>query len=333
MTAGKISIAGATVALAIAATPASAYEFGYSGYASLPGITVGAATAGTPPPGVYMFNQVGVTVGSITGPGAPNINGSATPVHVSGGASGVLWVPGWTFLGATYNALVVQPWFAVDIGNPVDAHPVGIHNTYIVPAELSWKLGDSGFFVKAGFGFYAPNGAISGANGLGGIGNPWWTFQPELAVSYLKDGWNFTAYLSREFNTANTTTGYRTGDIMHAEFTATKTIDRWTVGPVAFYVGQVSDDKSSAFYQGAINSNRYDQWAVGGLVGYNFGPATVTVWALDRVSATARGGTAGPPGVDTATVSKGYTVYAQLSFRLWAPDENAGPPRLPFLHK
>ncbi|UFX46471.1 MULTISPECIES: SphA family protein [Bradyrhizobium] len=330
MRTGKIGIAVAGI---MAATPVSAYEFGYSGYASLPGVTVGGATAGAPPPGVYMFNQVGVTVGSIVGPGAPNINGSATPVHVSGAATGLLWVPGWTFLGATYDAVVVQPWFAVDVGNPVDAHPVGFHNTYFVPAELSWKLGDSGFFVKTGFGFYAPNGNISGANGLGGIGNPWWTFQPEFIVSYLKDGWNFTANVSREFNTKNSITDYRTGDIMHAEFTATKTIERWTVGGVAFYVGQVTNDTSSAFYKGAINSNKYDVWAVGGLVGYDFGPANFTVWALDRVSAVTSGGTAGPPGVDTAAISKGYTVYAQLSFRLWAPEESAVPTHLPLIRK
>jgi hypothetical protein len=38
---------------------------------------------------------------------------------------------------------------------------------------------------------------------------------------------------------------------------------------VAYYVGQVSDDTSSAFYQGAINVNRYNIWAAGAELGYN----------------------------------------------------------------
>ena len=46
-----------------------------------------------------------------------------------------------------------------------------------------------------------------------------------------------------EFNTANTVTHYTSGDIFHADFTATKTIGKWTIGPVAYYVGQVTDDK------------------------------------------------------------------------------------------
>ena len=30
----------------------------------------------------------------------------------------------------------------------------GMFNTYIVPVELSWKLGTSGFAVKTGLGIY-----------------------------------------------------------------------------------------------------------------------------------------------------------------------------------
>ncbi|MFW2003660.1 hypothetical protein, partial [Acinetobacter ursingii] len=85
-------------------------------------------------------------------------------------------VPGWTFLGATYNAVIVQPFIMADVGAPVNAQQAGMHNTYIVPVELSWKLGDSGFFIKTGLGIYTPNGSISGPAGLNNVGNPWWTF-------------------------------------------------------------------------------------------------------------------------------------------------------------
>ncbi len=64
--------------------------------------------------------------------------------------------------------------------------------------------------------------------------------------SYLKDGWNLTTALYEEFHTRNTISQYTSGDIFHADFTATKKIGKWTFGPVAYYYGQVSNDSCSA---------------------------------------------------------------------------------------
>ncbi|MGY4307703.1 hypothetical protein ACVIJ6_004946 [Bradyrhizobium sp. USDA 4369] len=326
-------IAGAMACgwMAATATPALAFEFGSVGWAQKPGLTLGGGTAGAPPPGLYSFNQVFTYQSGIVGSGAPNAGGGATPSRAAGEASGLLWVPGWTIFGATYDAVVVQPWVMADVGSPINVTPAGMINTYIVPAELSWKLGDSGFFVKTGLGIYAPTGTIKGVTGLDSVGVPWWTFEPEFIVSYLKDGWNLTANIFAEFNTTNPRTQYRSGNVLHAEFTATKAIGNWTVGPVAYYAGQVSDDKSSAFYGGAIRNNRYSLWAAGALVGYDFGPVQLNVWATHEFAASASGGTAGRPGVDTASITKGYSVYANVSFRLWAPDQPA--PRRPLVTK
>ncbi|OKO74267.1 hypothetical protein AC630_27025 [Bradyrhizobium sp. AS23.2] len=270
----------------MACKPASAFEAGYVGSAQKPGLVLGNAAV-TPPPGLYMFDQAVAYSGSLIGPGAPNVGGESTSVHIPAVAAGLLWVPGWTLLGATYDAVIVQPVMMVDVGSPVNVSPVGMHNTFLAPAELSWKLGDSGFYVKAGFGMWMPTGTTAGANGLGNVGAPWWTFQPNFVVSYFRDGWNLTANVFEEINTASTVTGYTSGNVLHAEFTTTKTIGNWTFGPVGYYVGQVSGDKSSAFYAGAVNVNRYDIWGVGALVGYNFGPASLNVWATQEVSARA----------------------------------------------
>jgi hypothetical protein len=328
----KVLIGGAALALSAASTAANAYEFGAPGWAQKPGITLGGSSAEAPPPGIYMFDQFLTYQSSIVGPGAPNVGGSATKVEVASEASGFLFVPGWTFLGATYDAVLVQPFIMDSVGLPINVQQSGAHNTYIVPAELSWKFGQSGFYAKTGLGIYVPDGSISGVNGLSNVGNPWWTFQPEFIVSYLKNGWNFTANIFEEFNTKSTVTGYTSGDVLHAEFTATKTIDKWTLGPVAYYIGQVTSDTSSSFYHGAINVNSYDIWAAGGLVGYNFGPVQLYVWALDEFSAHASGGSIPIPGPDTATITKGYSVFAQLNYRLWAPDEPAAP-KGPLFHK
>jgi hypothetical protein len=326
----ELAIGAVAGTLAMAASwQAQAFESGYPGWAQQPGITLGGGTAAMPPPGIYMFDQLFTYQAKLVGPGtAPFPN--TIPSHGTLLTNGFIFVPGWTFLGATYDALIVQPWEKADVGAPVNISPSGIHNTLIVPGELSWKLGDSGFFIKTGLSVWVPDGTISGANGLGGVGNPWWTFQPNLVFSYLKDGWNLTANFYDEINTRNTITKYQTGDIFHAEFTATKRIDRWTVGPIAYFVGQVTDDKSSAFYRGAIASNRYSLWAAGALVGYDFGPVQLNVWATDEFSASVSGGT--PLLPLSNTITKGYSVFAQVSYRLWGP-EQAAPSPSHLIHK
>jgi len=326
----KALVAAVGVAVTATWTAAHAYEAGYPGAAQKPGVTLGGGSAGDPPPGIYMFDQFFTYQAKIVGPGAPNVGGNATTVHLANETNGFLFVPGWSFLGATYDAVIVQPFNMVDISSPVNSVQAGAHNTYIVPVELSWKLADSGFFIKTGLGIYVPDGTTSGVNGLGNVGAPFWTFQPEFIVSYLKDGWNLTANIFEEFNTKNTITGYTSGDVLHAEFTATKTIGNWTFGPVAYYAGQVSNDKSSAFYGGLINTNKYDIWAGGALVGYNFGPVQLNVWATAE-SSTASGGTLDPfftgRSPNAAYTTEGYSVFAQLSYRLWAPDAPATTPK------
>jgi hypothetical protein len=56
---------------------------------------------------------------------------------------------------------------------------------------------------------------------------------------------------------------------------------------------------------------------------------SVSVWGTQELSSTASGGTAGPPGFDSAAITKGFSVFAQLNYRIWAPDAPAAavPPR------
>jgi hypothetical protein len=329
----KAIVSAASLA-AFAFSPANAYEAGYPGWQTKPGLLIG-ASAGVPPPGIYMFNQVFSYESNLTGPGTTLLGlGSHNGVQAAVDAQGFLFVPGWTFLGATYDAVIVQPFIMVGIGNPLGSFPGvanevgGVHNTYFVPVELSWKLGTSGFVVKTGLGIGAPDGTIQGPAGLGNIGNPWWTFQPEVIVSYLKDGWNLSAALYEEINTKNSRDGYLTGNIFHADFTATKTIGKWTFGPVAYYSAQVSNDSCGigCTVPGgtAFNAQRYHLFAVGGLVEYNFGPASFSVWATQEVAAKASNPGV-PLGADASLITQGMTVVGTLSYRLWAPDEPAKP--------
>ncbi len=188
--------------------------------------------------------------------------------------------------------------------------------------------------MKTGLGIYVPTGNIQGPVGLANQGSPYFTFQPELAISYLANGWNLTAFLYEEFNTANSRSNYTSGDVFHVDFTATKTIGKWTLGPVGYYVAQVTDDKCpigvcTGFYPGGIigHTNRYELFALGGLVEYNFGPASLSVWATQEVFSRASNAAAiAATGEDFSTIARGSTVFATLSYRLWGPEEPAKPP-------
>lgn len=295
------------------------------------GVFIG-ASAGVPPPGIYMFNQVFTYQSNLTGPGTTTALGGSTHTGIQAAVDvqGFLFVPGWTFLGATYDAVIVQPFVMKNFGQPINVEQSGVHNTYIVPVELAWKLADSGFAIKTGVGIYTPDGTVNGFTGTGNVGNAFWTFQPEVIVSYLKDGWNLSAAIYEEFNTRSTVSQYKSGDILHADFTATKSIGKWTLGPVAYYYGQVSNDSclvTCGYATGTLtNAQRFNVWAVGGLVGYNFGPAALSVWATQEVSAKASNPAAvAATGADFSLVPQGLTVFATLSYRLWAPDEPAKP--------
>jgi hypothetical protein len=330
-----IALAAAVTALS---TPVAAYEAGAQATQVQPGVILGGSSAAAPPPGLYMIDQAFTYQAHIVGPGAPSgpiVNGGATSFNVNVVTGVLLYVPGWTFLGATYDAVFVQPYGNGSVNAPANVDKVGFHNSYVVPGELSWKLGDSGFYVKAGLGISIPDGTITTPTGLGNIGSPWWTFVPQVSFSYLKDGWNLSTIVLYETNTANTDTGYRSGDTLDAEFIATKTIGKWTFGPVGYYYGQVTDDTSSAYYGNAINVNRFNVWAAGGLVGYNFGPAQLNVWATDEFGVSASGGSPIPAMhiTDRADITSGFKLFASLSYRLWAPDEPAETPKRPQFFK
>lgn len=347
MALNRYALLAAAGMIALTSAPGYAFEAG-GGAKTKPGALIG-ASAGVPPPGIYMFNQIFTYDSNLTGPGVkPVLNGNThVGVQVNADVQGFLFVPGWTFLGATYDAVVVQPFVQQSVGNSVlgpnlggtsspGSQSAGMFNTYLVPVELAWNnIGGTGLGVKTGLGMYVPDGTTTGVLGTGNVGAPYWTFQPEIIISYLKDGWNLSAAIYAEINTRNTISNYQSGTLLHADFTATKTIGKWTLGPVAYYVGQVSDDSCSSISCLAANptgtllsAQRTDVWAVGGLLGYNFGPAAVSVWATQEVSAKASNNNpaaAALAGSDPALTTKGLTVFGTLSYRLWGPDEEAQP--------
>ena len=361
----KALLAAAGVA-AFAFSPANAFEFAPE--LQKAGIFIG-SSAGVPPPGIYGFSQAftfqtnwaGPIQNSAPGIGGANGVGNKQGEQVNVAIQGFLFVPGWTFLGATYDFVVAQPFETFAIGQPLSLLGApdmgsGVHNTYFAN-ELAWnKIGGTGFGIKTGLGMFAPTGTVQGGtgpsigiaclthvgcNGGANVGFHYWTFQPELILSYLGGGWNLSAALYAEINTANRQDDYTTGDIFHADFTATYTTGKWTFGPVGYVVAQVSDDKCSSVTCLALHpfgtagfTQRYTIAAVGGLLEYNFGAATVSIWGTQAVYAKASGtpipaGVLSPFADDTSYIQKGSTILATLSYAIWNPPA----PATPMIHK
>ena len=341
-----LSFAVGAVSVWVWSHPAAAIEPGQS-LQTKPGVAFGVSAAPLPP-GLYMIDDVFNYEFKLSGPGT--VTTGNVPRGFAAEATGYfLWYPGWSFLGATYSALAAFPFLAVSVENvPAAGFPgvsfSGVHNTFIAPLRLQWNLGN-GFFAQAGVGIYVPDGTIGGPLGDSNAGAPYYTVQPDLVLSYVTHGWNLTAYTYYEYNTKNQRSAYTSGDIFHADLTATKQFGKWTVGPVAYYVGQITSDRPSAGFDASLsaavpvpggihgfNAGRFDAFALGGLAGYNFGSAALTVFATNNVFARAYGGNSGTPlttviPFTNETTSKGWTYFARLSYPLWNPEPEPAPKR------
>ena len=342
------------------------------GLEDLPGGGTFGSSADNIPVGVVMVDQFFVQVGrNDIGPGAPfkAVGGNAPNSTVAVGVAVFIFNPGWEFLGATTQFIIAQPFVNVGQsgflnafnGTGGDNKNFGGVNDTLFKADAAWKFGD--IHVKLALGAWVPDGTQQQNDGLGNVGLPFFTIQPEFALSWEPQNWlwggnwNFTAYTYWEISTENRVTGYQNAPIFHADFTATGTWGKWTIGPLVSYFTQVGHDSSSPFYAVGLGTKpaecigpigfqcldgpqNFWQVAVGGLLQYNFGPVTLQLWASDVVAGQASGqslvnNTFGFPGVvhDAGNASSSWIVWFQASYALWTPPAPPEAPRAPLIYK
>jgi hypothetical protein len=322
----------ALLASGVAVIQASAHEPGdFAEY--FRGVTIGDPFGAAPPPGLYFEN---VTLF------APNAQGhgqdSAFKINAPAEIPILYWSTGWNFLGASYSMLLSQPYYEVNAwlsstsGPPFPGatHFPAVHNTFFDPLLMSWNF-KNGWFASVGLGFYAPDGST-----YNNSPNPdYWTFQPAAAISYLGDGWDLTAHFVYNVNTSSTGhtgsfagtavaafgVGYHSGDQAYVDLTATKKFGKWEIGPVGYLKWQTTADSPgggvscatmAAVTAGQLTCGRATDFALGGLVGYDFGPAALKVFVTDSVYTNDDFG--------------GVLIWTKLSFRLWAPEPPASSP-------
>jgi len=278
----KFTVASlAVIGLALTGSVASAEELWDP---HLRGVNEGLAAGALPPPGVY-----GVLDNYWAGYDKYNASGNKTGVKLDALVEVpiVLWAPGVKILGADYAVALAQPFDYTSVsvnGAGQNTGHWGTFNTVVVPGELSWALPND-FHVKAGLAVYVKDASSSpGHNGDGqgvGAGNNFWTFEPGIGVSWLSDGWNLSIDSHFDTSTKNTTTDYQSGDEIAIDYTAAKTIGKWTFGVGAHEINQLNSDTGTGTTTASTNCAankgcKVESYGAGPLIGYQFGGVSIT---------------------------------------------------------
>lgn len=125
--------------------------------------------------------------------------------------------------------------------------------------------------------------------------------------------------------------GYHTGDQLFIDWNALYRWGKLEIGPVGYFKFQTTSDSpgsgytcaqlaASPFYGPSLSCGRAEDIALGGEIGYDFGPAELEVWATDSVY--------------TRDDFKGASIFTRLSFKLDNPAPAPAPaPAAPMVSK
>ncbi|KMO11934.1 CoxB-like protein [Methylobacterium platani JCM 14648] len=234
------------------AGPASA------GSAAQPGQSVGLPTGAQIPHGLYFITASNFGVRD-TAPGV-------TPLNVN--TATLAWATPWDLLGARVQLFAGIPFSAI---GPQDRGWQSGVGQPLLAGQLAWDLGgDVGFSYLLGGYLPSRTGFTTQVPSL----------THRFALSYVGNDWNLTGHLFYgHFLGDRPPPGVATyPDYLNLDLTATKKFGKWQVGAVAF--------ASTDLPTGVAGYRSQGQVAVGGLVGYNFGPvnlqAFVTRDVIDR---------------------------------------------------
>lgn len=232
-----------------------------AGSAAQPGQTVGLPAGAQLPVGLYFVNTSSFGVRN-TRPldSESNVN---LPAFV--------WATPWSLFGARLNLIAIQPVVAASPrGTPYQS---GIGQP-LLAGQLAWDLGNH-VGVSYLFGGYLPIDTRFLTQNA--------SFTHRFAASYTGDGLNLTANLLYGiFIDPISPQKSVYPDYLNLDLTATKKFGKWEIGPVAF----ASTDLPTRF----PGYRRQGQIAVGGLVGYNFGPVNLQAYVTRDVAERNYGG-------------------------------------------
>ena len=252
-----------------------------------PGEQVGLSFAPLPE-GIYAINTF--DYGRRDAPGSINL-GVNVPILV--------YSTGLKLFGAAVEPLIAVPSIFIDTRNPAgipNSSTSTFYNPFIANI-LAWDLGNH-VNVAYLLGAYLPFGDHGSLIGAGGaLAAPTLpqlasaTIRNEGAITYNGEGLNLTAALTHGYTVDDHARfGGRFGslagpqaqaDWLNLDLTATKTFGKFEIGAVAFGSYDLPVNRRDPLYTGYA---RLGQFAVGGLIGYNFGPVVAQVYVTRDVA-------------------------------------------------
>lgn len=175
--------------------------------------------------------------------------------------SWLIWSTPWTIAGGRFLLDTVAAIADVNIKNVSRCQ--GLGNSYI-DAQLKWDLG-GGFFGGFQTGVFLP---VRNELTVLGASRNFASFMEIGALTYIHDGWDLTATLIYGTGKSGSMIGYYGAPAwFNYDLTALKKIGKWQFGAVGFG----STDLNSPF----SGYEKQSQFALGGLIGYDFGVATL----------------------------------------------------------
>ncbi|MGO9006637.1 MAG: transporter [Beijerinckiaceae bacterium] len=282
MTTTKLLALGVgAAALCATALPAAA------GQIQEPGITDGLALGASPPPGLYYINLANWGTGQVQAPNALGAPNNADSVAVGVEVPFFVWVPDFKFLGAQYSFTAALPVVDAGInhftGNAPNLYFRGLYQPGVAPVNLSWNLGN-GFFVAIGEAINIPvkSEVTFPASSSPGFVTSAWGFDTHVNVSYIGNDWVLSANNTISFQTKDGA-GVQGNDAFGTDITIAHKFGKWELGLVAngsFDLNATPMNTVFAFTPGmgrAID--------VGAMIGYNFGPVDLILYATNQVYA------------------------------------------------
>lgn len=229
-----------------------------------PGITLGLPIGAPLPTGYYYYNESNYYSGRLTAPNSSSIVN--TPIVESlSETPKFIWSSPYHIMGAKYIFWIAQPIINQSRTIP---HPyrtdsrTSFADTIMLPLILSWDIAAPFYFAFI-TSVNIPDGQYN-KRAFVNLGIPFWTVSPEMAITYLTDQADLTLHAIYSMNTENHQTGYRSGNQIYVDLTATRKWDRYEAGFVAYYDNQVTrDSNNGTFYSRKIPKSRPMQLAPG----------------------------------------------------------------------
>jgi hypothetical protein len=286
----RFAIARACLALMlIAGSAASAREPGI-GPSIPPGVSLGQANAVPLTPGLRLASRSSYEDTNVLG---NNSQATGLRNQIANETVLVTWVPGFDFLGASYKTFVLVPFLDFTLISDAPAPKAtrgtftqyGIANPLLQIIDLSWTLGN-GFYVNTGFGVFLPIGQWN-FNAAINSGAPFWTFEPSASFSYFKEGWTASVIAYLDINTTNPVNNYYSGEVMVLNATFMKLIGGFNIGPVGYWLKQVTNDANygGPTVYGGLNAPPGEELALGATISTQFGNLSIQLMFTQDVYA------------------------------------------------